>query len=269
MPHQHTTPDHVTPLARLLALDALVHEELIKQAVAIASLHADIATVARIIDVGVGGGAGAFALAEEYSAAHVLGVDLDADMLAGVRQRADHQELGDRISTALLDIEDPDFDAGVADLIWSSNVLHEVRDPAIAFKNLFRSLRPGGVLVVMEMDASPSVLPSALQPVERALRVAAGADGPRVDWSGPMRAAGFELLETRTAASDQLLPADGAARDYAALELQRLFNHASPALTEQIATEVRGLVADLSGSHRRLTEVHIRGTRTVWVARRP
>ncbi|ROR81701.1 Methyltransferase domain-containing protein [Plantibacter flavus] len=268
MPHQHTTPDHVNPLARLLALDALVHEELIKQAVAVALSHTDIASVARIIDVGVGTGAGAFALVEEYSAAHVLGVDLDADMLAGVRQRADHRELGDRISTALLDVGDPDFDAGVADLIWSSNVLHEVRDPAVALRNLFRSLRPGGVLVVMEMDASPSVLPPSLQPVERALRVAAGADGLRVDWSGPLRAAGVDLLETRTAASDQLLPADGAAGEYAALELQRLLDHASPTLTEQIAAEVRDLVADLSGSHRRLTELHIRGTRTVWVARR-
>lgn len=269
MPHHHTIPDRVTPLARLLALDALVHEELIKQAVAVASLHTAIATVARIIDVGVGTGAGAFALAEQYAAAHVLGVDLDADMLADVRQRAGHQELGDRISTAVLDVEDPDFDAGVADLIWSSNVLHEVGEPAVAFANLFRSLRPGGVLVVMEMDSSPSVLPSALQPVERALRVAAGADGPRVDWSGPMRASGLDLLETRTMASDQLLPADGAAGKYAALELQRLLNHASPVLTERVGAEVQDLIADLRGRHQRVAEVHIRGTRTVWVARRP
>lgn len=269
MPTHATSHDHATLLPQLLALDALLHASVVDQAVDAVALHAADIDVSAIFDIGAGTGAGTFALAAKYPAATVLAVDVDEHMLTGVRHRAEDQQLDDRISTARLDIGDTGFDAGIADVIWSSNAMHEVLDPAAAFGNMFRSLGPGGVLLVLEMDSPPSVLPEEHALLEGALRAAAGADDPGPDWSEAITAAGFDLIETRSLRSDLILPADGPGGAYADLELRRLAQHADPALTEHVRTELRKLVIDLSGNHERMSQVHVRGTRTLWAARRP
>ena len=264
-----TDHDHAAFLPPLLALDALVHASVLDQAIEAAAFHAAVTDTSTVFDIGAGTGTGTFALAAKYPTAQVLAIDVDADMLATVRSRAEHEQMGDRIGTAHLDVGDAGFDVGPADMIWSSNALHEVPDAAAAFGNMFRSLRRGGVLVVLEMESPPSVLPTEHQLLENALRAAAGADGPGPDWSSDIRTAGFDIVETRSVTSDQLLPADGPGGEYAVLELRRLLHHARPALTEKASAEIRALVTDLSRGHQLLTNVHIRGARTLWVARRP
>jgi SAM-dependent methyltransferase len=262
--HAHTDP---TLLPQLLALDAVIHASLTDQAINIASGH--VTNVERIIDIGAGTGAGTFALAAKYPSAHVVAVDANNGMLLEICRRAQDRGLHSRISTVRADIGADDFDAGVADLIWSSNAMHEVSDPSAAFANTLRSLRPGGVLAIVEMDTPPLVLPLQYASLETALRAASGADGAAPEWSGAITAAGFHLVDTRSVKSDQILPADGPGGAYAVLELRRLAQHAIPSLTTVAISELRGLVLDLTGPHELLDHVHIRGTRTVWIARRP
>lgn len=264
--HAHDQSDP-TLLPQLLALDAVIHASLTDQAITIASQH--VTDVERIIDMGAGTGAGTFALAARFPSSHVVAVDADHDMLLEVRHRAEDKGLLSRVSTVRADIGSDDLDAGVADLIWSSNAMHEVSDPPAAFAHALRSLRRGGVLVIVEMDAPPMVLPPEYASLEATLRAASGADGAAPQWSGAITDAGFDLVDTQSVVSDQVLPADGTGGAYAALELRRLAQHALPSLNADAVTELRGLVLDLTGPHELLDHVHVRGTRTVWVARRP
>lgn len=263
--HSH---DHAsTLLPQLLAMDAIIHASLTDQAIDIALEHAT--DVERIIDIGAGTGAGTFALAARCPGSHVVAVDTDTGMLLEVRRRADAEGISSRISAVQADIGASTFDAGVADLVWSSNAMHEVPDPSAAFANALRSLRPGGVLTIVEMDSPPFVLPIQYASLETALRAASGAGGAAPEWSEAITDAGFQLVETRSMGSDQILDADGPGGAYAALELRRLAQHALQALARDETAELRGLLIDLTGPHEVLDQVHIRGTRTVWVARRP
>jgi SAM-dependent methyltransferase len=256
-------------LPQLLDLDAVIHAPLVDRAVEIAAGYVGEIDIATVLDIGAGTGVGTFALAAKYPGAHVVAVDVDDDMLGRVRRRAEDQKSGRRITTVHADIGSAGFDVGIADVIWSSNTMHEVPDPAAAFQNILRSLRRGGVLLVLEMDAPPSLLPHEHASLERALRGAAGAENPAPNWSRAIAAAGFDLLDTQSLTSDQRLPAAGPGGAYAALELHRLAQHALPELTDEASAEVRNLVTDLNGRHELLDHVHIRGSRTLWVARRP
>jgi SAM-dependent methyltransferase len=264
--HAHDHAD-ATLLPQLLALDAVIHASLTDQAINIASGH--VTDVESIIDTGAGTGAGTFALAAKYPSSQIVAVDADNGMLMEVRRRADAQEISSRIRTVQADIAAEAFDAGIADLIWSSNAMHEVSDPSAAYASALRSLRRGGVLAIVEMDAPPLVLPLQYAALETALRAGSGADGAAPEWSAAITDAGFHLVDTQSIGSDQILPANGPGGAYAALELRRLAQHALPSLTTDAVAELRGLVLDLTGSHEVLDHVHIRGTRTVWVARRP
>jgi ubiquinone/menaquinone biosynthesis C-methylase UbiE len=269
MPEPVSRHVHADLLPQLLELDAVLHASVTRRAVQALAVHATANDVAMIFDVGAGTGAGTFALAAEYPGAQVVAVDVDQDMLDRVLRRAEDQEVAGRISTVRLDIGVSGLDAGVADVVWSSNAMHEVRDPVAAFGNIFRGLRGGGVLLVVEMDSPPLVLPREYAPLETALRAAAGADRPAPDWSGALAEAGFDLLDTRSLTSDQVLPAHGPGGTYASVELRRLAQHALSALTEEAISDLRELVTDLTTRHELIEHVHIRGTRTLWIARRP
>ncbi len=259
---------HSTFLPQILELDAVIHADMVAEAID-AAVRATGPEVARILDIGAGTGAGTFALAARYPGASVVAVDVDEDMLGHVRRRAEDQQDAGRVSTLRADVAASGFDAGLADLVWSSNALHEVAAPRAAFGNIYRSLRPGGTLAVLEMDGAPLVLPQEHAPLEARLRRAAGADVAVPDWSAVIASAGFHVVELRTLTSDQLLPADGPGGAYSAHELRRLTHHANGTLTQEASAEVRAIVTDLSGRHEQLPNVHVRSTRTLWIARRP
>jgi SAM-dependent methyltransferase len=263
----HSHSHSATLLPRLLQLDAVVHASVLARTVAMAlELAPD---TKRIVDVGSGTGTGTFALSAAFPKAQVTAVDSDEDMLTAVRRGAIEQKLSDRIATDRADIAAAAPNVRGADLVWSSNAMHEVSDPSAAYRNLFQILRPGGALLIAEMDAPPTVLPQTHAPLESALRTAAGANGPAPDWFAAIAAAGFKLITTQTIESDQALPADGPGGAYAALELRRLAQHALPRLSNDEVAALRRLTADLNGWHELLEEVRIRGTRTIWTARRP
>ncbi len=77
------------------------------------------------------------------------------------------------------------------------------------------------------------------------------------------------MLFTRTLITDRKMPADGPAGEYAAIELRRVGHAAMPALDEADQTTLLTLAGDGAGNVRELGELWIRGTRTLWAARRP
>lgn len=264
--HSH---DHGSFLGRLLELDAEVHADMLASATARVAEVAE-GQVRRVLDIGSGVGTGTIALARRFPGAEVVAVDISEDMLAQVRERARDAGVGDRVTTRRSDIVAPADDLGPADVVWASASLHETSDADAAFGNLFAALRPGGLLAVLEMDAAPRVLPARWTDWEEQVRAAGGgtpADHP--DWTEQIAAAGFGVPHTDSLLTDLHAPADGPAGEYASLELRRIGQRALPSLEPKDQETLRSLAGDGAGSVRELGELWIRGTRTLWTARRP
>ncbi len=107
---------------------------------------------ARVLDGGCGPGLVAEAFLE--TGCDVVGVDLSAEMVRRARERC--ARFGGRArfeQRSLLDLEAGGFDAAV-----SRNVLHHVEDPAAFLTRQAALLRPGGVLLALDLtgDAEPA-----------------------------------------------------------------------------------------------------------------
>ena len=76
-------------------------------------------------------------------------------MLAHLRGRADAAGLGDRIRTVEADLDQPWPDLGPVEVIWAAASMHHMADPASAVASAFGALRPGGLLVIAELDSFP------------------------------------------------------------------------------------------------------------------
>ena len=129
----------------------------------------------RVLDIGCGAGTttlDAAAAAGPDGAAH--GVDMSQPLLSIARSRPTGPG---RASFAVADAQTDDLGAGTADVVISRNGVMFFDDPAAAFANLHRALRPGGriALQVWQSLAEQEWLPV----VHRALELPdPPADGP-------------------------------------------------------------------------------------------
>ena len=122
----------------------------------------------RILDVGCGPGFYCAELAEEVGSGSVVGVDSSPAMLELAARRCAGQEAvelrpGEAVS---LPIDDASVDAAVC-----VQVLEYVADPTVALAEIHRALRPGGRVVVWDVDwATVSLHAEDAALTERVLR---------------------------------------------------------------------------------------------------
>src|SRR5699024_1876083 len=105
------------------------------------------------------------------------------------------------------------------DLMWASLTLHHINNPEEALKSAFDALRPGGILVVIEMTGESYFVPAGEQAHEVRHQASAPAIHHQVDWSSLLDHAGFDVIEQQVqdfVASPET--ADGA--QYVAKQLQ-------------------------------------------------
>ena len=257
----------------MIELDTIVHSSFLADVTTwLHGLAGDL-DVRRVLDVGAGTGAGTIALAQQFSAADVVAVDVSPAMLARVRDRAAAHGLAGRISTEGADITAHVSHLGAFDLAWASASLHEARDPDQAFRNLHSLLRPGALLAVIEMDDPPRLLPGDLADFEDRLHGAfaharqGNAYSP--DWTGPLERVGFELEMRRTFTTDEVADGRGPAGEFATLFLSRLVSTSSANLSGPDRELLTMLLGEGPGSLRERRDLQIRGNRSVWIARRP
>jgi SAM-dependent methyltransferase len=99
-----------------------------------------------VLDAGCGTGNYALALAREGFC--VTGVDFAPGMLARAREKADGDVSG-RVSFQQADLNSPlKFPDGHFDHVISISVLQAVADPAFTLKELYRVLKPRGILLL-------------------------------------------------------------------------------------------------------------------------
>ncbi|MDV6284853.1 class I SAM-dependent methyltransferase [Rhodococcus jostii] len=274
--HHHSghTPEHEAALADLLDLDAEVFGSYL-DSVAEWVGQRTRETPRRVVDVGAGTGVGSLTLARQFPTAEVIALDRSEVMLTRLRTAAHGQGLTGRLSVvhADLDVAWPAVDA--ADVVWAASSLHEVADPDRVLQDMYGALNTGGVLVVVEMDALPRLLPDDLGLGRPGLESRCHEALARLDWNAHpnwrshVERAGFVDVEERSFTSEAT-PAPPSTGRYAQNFLRRIRSALDGQLSADDRDTLDHLLADDdpdSVLHR--GDLTVRGSRTVWIARRP
>ncbi|HTF08480.1 MAG TPA: class I SAM-dependent methyltransferase [Asanoa sp.] len=225
----------------------------------------------RVLDLGAGSGTGSVALARELPGSDVIAVDVSPEMLAHLRDRADAAGLGDRIQTVEADLDQPWPDLGPIDVIWAASSMHHLADPGQALASAYAALRPGGLLVIAELDSFPHFLVGT--PDER-LEERVHAEMARLrheaglhmheNWGDRIAHAGFSALTERRFDIDLRPPLPVAAARYAELSLLRMRHGLEERLSGADLGALEKVVAGLASRD----DLTVRTVRTGWLARR-
>ncbi|MCM3688610.1 class I SAM-dependent methyltransferase [Kocuria rosea] len=273
-PGQHDHHRHEEDLAQLLELDAEMSGASWEEVTTWATQ--DVGDGPRtIVDLGAGTGAGGVVLARRFPAAQVVAVDRSAVMLERVQATAREQGLDGRVHVVHADLDVTWPAVGEVDLVWASSFLHEVADPGAVLGAIRAALRPGGLLVVVEMDALPRFLPEDLGIGRPGLEsrchqaLASAGWNAHPDWRPLLEQTGFEVLGPRTVSAEAHPAPLSTARC-----AQAWLSHMRPCLRGRLAAEDLDVLDRLLAEDRPealLTrrDLSIRGSRTAWAARRP
>jgi demethylmenaquinone methyltransferase / 2-methoxy-6-polyprenyl-1,4-benzoquinol methylase len=106
----------------------------------------------RVLDVATGTGDVAFAVADVYPSAEIVGIDPSTGMLGVAGQKRERSRHGARVrfttgSAEALPFEDASFDG-----VTISFGIRNVPDRALGIREMGRVLRPGGRLVILELS---------------------------------------------------------------------------------------------------------------------
>jgi ubiquinone/menaquinone biosynthesis C-methylase UbiE len=106
----------------------------------------------RVADLGAGDGTLAVALARRLgSAGQVYATELDEERLAEIRRAVGQAGLSN-VEVIAGAVSDTQLPAGCCDAVYSRNVYHHLTDPAAINASLFRALRPGGRLLIIDFE---------------------------------------------------------------------------------------------------------------------
>lgn len=282
-------PGHAAELAELLDLDAAVLGSYLDEVAAWVERRLS-RVPRRVVDVGAGTGTGSMALARRFPAAELVSIDKSPVLLDRLREATREQGLGDRLRVVAADLTVAWPDVGAADLAWAASSLHEFADPDRVLRDIHAALRPGGLLLVIELADLPRFLPDDVglgRPglERRCHEVLARLNwNSHPDWLPHLAKAGFEAVGQRTfqinaspinagpinASTIDPSPLTVSAGRYAAAFLRRI----RVAVDGHLATDDLQVLDHLlsdddpDGLMRR-RDLLVRGLRRAWVARRP
>ena len=209
----------------------------------------------KILDIGSGIGGPARWIAAK-SGCHVTGVDLTPEFCEAAKALNAACEMENRVTIlegSALDLPVPD---ATFDRAYSQNVVMNIADKALFYREAFRVLRPGGTLALSNICAGDAGEPHFPVPwaMTRETSFLATIEQTRADLAG----AGFEIVS--------FVDASEAQRPAVARELQRFEREGLPRLAQHIVMGDRFLEMRLN-SARNLTDGRLRVIEVL--ARRP
>ncbi|HEX3871764.1 MAG TPA: methyltransferase domain-containing protein [Pirellulales bacterium] len=212
-----------------------------------------LASGMRVLDVACGDGFYTELLARRVGpGGFVLGLDSSLSYL----QRAEtHRGAYLCASLDAMPLEPSSFD-----FVWCAQNLYSVPDPVRALSSLHRTLRPGGMLGVLENDTIHEVLfpwPGRLELAVRAAEyrsLCAETSRPSKfyvgrDLSRVLARAGFEPLALRSQVIDRATPLGSAEAFFVRGYLQRLVERVQPYLDETALAEFMNLAEEDSPNY--------------------
>lgn len=226
-----------------------------------------------IVDIGAGTGAGSRALARRFGAARVIAIDTSPVMLDRIRAISDADSLAHRVSAVAADLNAGLPDVGTIDLAWAALSLHEVADPDRLLREVHDAMRPGGLVMVVEMGGPPSFLPDDVgwgRPgLEQRFQEAVLRSGWNTypDWAPYLNRAGYTLLERRAFTLEADADDPSAAR-YARTFVNRMRATVDDRLDAADLEALDLLLADGPSSLSSRRDLSVRGSRVAWAARR-
>ncbi len=125
-----------------------------------------IETGSRVVDVGSGAGFDSFIAATQAgTTGRVVGIDMTPEMLAKSRATAEHLQFGHVEFREGL-AENIPVEDGWADVVISNGVINLCADKQAVFAEIFRVLRPGGVLQFADIANGRPVPIEAMRDVD-------------------------------------------------------------------------------------------------------
>jgi SAM-dependent methyltransferase len=273
--HQH---DDAGGMTDLLDLDAEVLHDYWTAALDWVRDAAAPGAPRRVLDLGAGTGTGAIGLAGRFPDAEVTAVDIEADSLQLLRDRAGVLGLAPRLRAVEADLDAGWPDLGPIDLTWASMSLHHMADPGAVLRDVLAATSAGGLVAVAEFPEPLRFLPADLgtgkpgfeERVLEALGRVHAAELPTLGsaFAPRLTAAGWQVTGEREFPVDLDPPAHPKAGLYAKAWFTRLA-HGRAGSLDPADRETLAALLDDSGPHSLLRGgLHIRGTRTVTLARR-
>ena len=112
-----------------------------------------------VADIGAGSGYFSFRLAQRVGpAGRVLAVDIQDEMLQIIRRRAAQRKI-ENVEPIRGTIQDPGLSPESVDLALLVDVYHEFSHPWEMVQGIYRALKPGGRLVLVEYRAEDPTVP--------------------------------------------------------------------------------------------------------------
>jgi SAM-dependent methyltransferase len=281
MSHHHDEHSHAQSddqLLALLDLDAEVLQDYWTKALDWVRQAAKDGDWRRLLDLGAGTGTGAIGLAQRFQDAEVLAVDSSPESLHRLSEKAAGLGLAERIRPIEADFDTGWPELGALDLIWASMSLHHMADPERTLRQALAAIRPGGLIAVAEFPVQLRFLPDDLgigRPgfEERAGELLGQAQREAMPtlgsaWAPRLTETGWQVFDERDFVIDLDPPTHPNAGRYA----EGWFSRLSHRLTEVLEPDDRQTLARLLDpedefSIRRRTDLHVRGIRTVTLAR--
>lgn len=152
---------------------------------------------ARVLDLGCGTGGSACFIAERYEPAEVIGVDVEAGVVAKATANAVAAGVADRVTFLAIEPGPLPFPDGRFDVVFSKDAIVHIPDKHALALELFRVLAPGGVFAASDWMAGSDAPPSpALRHYEALEGLGFGLASPDVYFAA-LRAAGFQQISYR------------------------------------------------------------------------
>jgi 2-polyprenyl-3-methyl-5-hydroxy-6-metoxy-1,4-benzoquinol methylase len=104
-----------------------------------------------VVDLGCGSADITTRLARTYQAAHFVGIDGAAEMLAHAHRRVRAERLTRRVELQQVRLPDAGWCEPRFDLVVSNSLLHHLADPLVLWRTAQACLRPGGSVFVMDL----------------------------------------------------------------------------------------------------------------------
>ncbi len=115
-----------------------------------------------VVDLATGTGDVAFALARRMLSAEITGLDLSEGMLDKARAKAAASAYAGKISFRQADCLATGLPDAFADVVTVAYGVRNFADIAAGYREMYRILRPGGKLCVLELSSPTAFLPKTL-----------------------------------------------------------------------------------------------------------